>query len=249
METKRNGLTGVTNIIRFNYGYYLFGIGFIIVLFSFAAMTIGLLQTGLYIAGLAVSFALVVSLLVSWYVYDLSRLYDLDFLNKKIIEGNGTQLNIHAGFDETSGLLQQKYPNNRLIIFDFYNPEKHTEISIKRARQSYPPYPGTVAVTTSSLPLENQSIDNAFLFFAAHEIRDDNERKTFFKELYRVVHPEGHIHIIEHLRDFPNFLAYTIGAFHFLSVNTWQNTFEKSGWKTKREQQLNPFVKYYILTK
>ena len=249
MATTRNILTGVTNIIRFNYGYYLGGIGFIIVLFSVSAMTIGLLQTVLYIAGLAASIALVMSLLVSWYVYDLSGLYDLDFLNKKTIEENGAHLNIHAGFDETSVLLQQKYPNNKLFVFDFYNPQTHTEISIKRARQAYPPYPGTVAVSTSNFPLENQSIDNAFLFFAVHEIRDDNERIAFFKELYRVVHPDGHIQIVEHLRDFPNFLAYTIGAFHFLSANTWRNTFKKSGWIIKGEQQLNPFVKYYILTK
>jgi hypothetical protein len=39
MEPTRNLLTGVTNIIRFNYGYYLGGMAIIILLFSFAVMS------------------------------------------------------------------------------------------------------------------------------------------------------------------------------------------------------------------
>ena len=61
------------------------------------------------------------SLLVSWYVYDLSNLYKLSWLfpnndNIKIV-------NIHAGFDETSVLLSAKFPNAELIVFDFYDQE------------------------------------------------------------------------------------------------------------------------------
>ncbi len=249
MATTRNILTGVTNIIRFNYGYYLGGMGIIILLFSIAVMSTGSLRSGLYLIGLAASVLLIISLLVSWYVYDLSGLYSFDFLESKKIKTNGTILNIHAGFDETSALLQLKYPNANLTVFDFYNPETHTEVSIKRARKAYPPYPGTMEVTTSTLPLVNQHIDTVCLFFAAHEIRNNAERINFFKELYRVVHADGSIHVVEHLRDVPNFLAYTVGAFHFLSAQTWHNTFEKSGWKVNSEKYINPFVKYVILKK
>jgi uncharacterized integral membrane protein len=80
MEPTRNLLTGVTNIIRFNYGYYLGGMAIIILLFSFAVMSKGSLQSGLYLIGLAASVPLIISLLVSWYVYDLSGLYSFDFL-------------------------------------------------------------------------------------------------------------------------------------------------------------------------
>ena len=146
-------------------------------------------------------------------------------------------------------MLHLKYPNAKLTVFDFYNPETHTEVSIKRARKAYPPYPGTIEVTTSSLPLVNQHIDTVCLFFAAHEIRNDAERINFFKELYRVVHADGSIHVVEHLRNIPNFLAYTVGAFHFLSDQTWRNTFEKSGWIIHAEKYINPFVKYMILKK
>ena len=43
--------------------------------------------------------------------------------------------NINAGFDETSYILDDKFPNATIKAFDFYDAEKHTEASIKRARK------------------------------------------------------------------------------------------------------------------
>ena len=158
-------------------------------------------------------------------------------------------LNFTAGFDETSILIKNKFPEANLNSFDFYDPAKNTEISIKRARKAYPPYPGTSQVNTSSLPSETGSADLIFVIFAAHEIRKEVERDIFFNELKRILKPAGKIVLTEHLRDLPNFLAYTIGFFHFMPLSSWRRTFNKCGLKVSDEFKITPFVSTFILEK
>jgi SAM-dependent methyltransferase len=239
---------GVTNIIRFNRHFYVLSIVFVIVLI----VTGWRLAGGRY-WGYAMMLSLLVvavsgiSLLVSFYVYDLSGLYSLQWLGD--VAGNGLGgvdegliVNIHAGFDETSRLLVQKFPSCELKVFDFYDPVKHTEVSIARARKAYPPFPGTVRITTDVLPLEDGSVDTVFLMFAAHEIRDMEERVVFFKELNRVLAPSGRMIITEHLRDLPNFLAYNIGFFHFLPASVWAETFRRAGFFVKGNRKVTAFL-------
>jgi len=134
-------------------------------------------------------------------------------------------------------------------VFDFYNPKDHTEVSIKRARNAYPPYPGTKHVSTVKLPAADHSADFVAAIFAAHEIRKDEERIAFFNELNRMVIPGGKIIVTEHLRDFPNFFAYNVGFFHFLPRATWMKTFHSSGWQIQQELKITPFVTTFILEK
>ena len=88
-------------------------------------------------------------------------------------------------------MLQTKFKNAELIALDFYDPKKHTEVSIKRAREAYPPFANTTQIQTSHLQLESNSADKIFVILSAHEIRNENERITFFKELTRVIKPSG----------------------------------------------------------
>ena len=158
-------------------------------------------------------------------------------------------LNINAGFDETSEIIKEKFPNTQLVVCDFYDESKHTEISIKRARNTYPSYPNTFAVTSDSLPFLNESFDSIIAIFSAHEIRNDQERIQFFSELNRVLKKNGKVYITEHLRDFPNFIAYTIGFFHFHSGRTWRKTFSASQFKISKKLKTTPFVNTFILEK
>jgi ubiquinone/menaquinone biosynthesis C-methylase UbiE len=241
MGAVRKPLQGVRNIIRFNWHFYLFAFGLITVLIV-ASSSLGSVIYG-WIAWL-IALPVIVSLLVSLYVYDLSGFYRLNWLDT--IPAGQNIVNINAGFDEISELLHQKFPENTLTVFDFYNPELHTEVSIKRARKAYPPYTGTIAITTSSIPLADNFADKILLVFAAHEIRNPAERINFFFELNRILKPNGEIIIIEHLRDVPNFLAYTIGFLHFASRKTWYETFKAAGFNVK-ETKINPFVSKFIL--
>ena len=247
MEYMRKPYQGVLNIIKFNWHFYLIAIVFVSLLLVSVSRLPVALHLLIYVIIILVLLTTTISLLVSHYIYDRSDLYKLNWLD----ESNESLhiITINAGFDETSNLLASKFTNSKLIVLDFYNPVYHTEVSIKRARKAYAPFPNTIKISTSKIPLTDNSADKIFLFLAAHEIRKDEERIIFFEELKRVLKTEGEIYVIEHLRDTPNFLAYNIGFFHFLPQKKWMTTFQLSGLKIRREFRITPFIKTFILTK
>ncbi|WP_316839115.1 methyltransferase domain-containing protein [Pedobacter gandavensis] len=246
MEQVRKPFQGIWNIIRFNWHFYLLSMGLI-----FLLMLLALIQPAfqglLYIAAFGMLAIIVISLSVSWYVYDLSGLYSFNWLNPSSTEDRIVTIN--AGFDETTAILGRKFPKGEILVLDFYDPLKHTEVSIKRARKAYPAFPGTQQVSTKKIELEDHSIDKIFLILSAHEIREEKERIVFFKELNRVLSSNGQIFIVEHLRDLPNFLAYNIGFFHFHSKATWFKTFDEAKLLIQQELKLTPFISTFILEK
>ena len=247
MDTLRQPFQGVWNIVRFNWHFYVLIAAFLLCLYILNSNIPPQYNAYiLLISALAIG-TTVVSLLVSYYVYDVSNLYTLDWLKDNSNDLN--IVNINAGFDETSALLVAKYPHAHLTVLDFYDAEKHTEVSIKRARKAYPPFPNTRTITTSHLNLGGNSADKIFLTLAAHEIRNDAERGVFFNELRRVLKPNGQIFVTEHLRDLPNFLAYNIGFFHFLSKANWYKTFAAANLKITKKQAITPFITLFILEK
>jgi SAM-dependent methyltransferase len=245
----RKPLQGITNIIRFNWHFYVMA-GILLIILSLGLNYLpAFLFTIAFIFLLLTTAALVVSLLISWYVYDYAGIYSLSWLDNLDI-GSGEQLvNINAGFDETSLLLRQKYASSTLKVFDFYDPVHHTEISIERARKAYPAYPGTIKISTNNVPLPADSIDYIFLIFAAHEIRDEKERIEFFRQLGTVLKAGGKIIVTEHQRDIPNFIAYTIGFFHFFSPAAWKRTFARADLRIDSSSKLTPFITTFVLTK
>jgi SAM-dependent methyltransferase len=247
MEKIRKPFQGVGNIIRFNWHFY-FCVALLCTVLIYTKKLIpenlNLIFNLATISAVAITF---LTLLVSFYVYDFSGLYKLNWLPNS--KENISIANINAGFDETSELLKLKYPKSDLTVLDFYDPLKHTEISIKRARKAYPAYPNTKTTTTANLPLQTNSLDKIFLIFSAHEIRNENERVAFFIELTRVLKNEGEIYVTEHLRDLPNFLAYNIGFMHFLAHDTWIKAFSQSKLTIKSKEKLNPFITNFTLIK
>ncbi len=253
MKNERGPLQGVLNIVRFNWHFYvlffvIFGLCLLMVIHwaTFLASYVWL-KMAIWLGLAAAATSTFMSLAISWYVYDKSGLYNLKWLDDFKLPSKGFFLNIHAGFDETSVLLQAKFPAATLQVLDFYDPIKHTEVSIKRARAAYPPYPNTQHVRTEHLPYADESVSLAFAIFSAHEVRDEAERLLFFKEIRRVLAPNTQLVLVEHLRDWPNFIAYSIGFLHFYSLSNWQSTFKGSGWRIVTQKNLTPFVKCFLL--
>jgi len=249
MEKIRKPFQGVWNIICFNWQFYVLAILATVFLFLFGHYLNGVLRTISDILVLAIIGSTTISLVVSCYIYDFSELYKLSWLDNLLPIGKGKIVNINAGFDETSQLLKSKFADSELVVLDFYDPVKHTEVSIKRARKAYPPYPNTRQVQTNALPLQNDSAENIFLVLSAHEIRNNNERIFFFKELRRAISATGQIIVTEHLRDTANFMAYNIGFLHFHSKSTWLNTFHLAGLSIVCEIKITPFITTFILDK
>ncbi|MCS6934768.1 MAG: class I SAM-dependent methyltransferase [Chitinophagales bacterium] len=246
MELKRSPFRGVTNIIRFNWHLYLCAGVILAILISWQHKLPAPLKPFALTISFALGITLIASLAVSYFIYDFSDLYQLPWLPdlnfKKV-------LNIHAGFDETSNIIMGKFPNTELTICDFYDKDKHTEISLRRARRIYPPTNNTIRVAANNLPFKDNTFDYSLIIFAAHEIRDKSDRVQFFKEIDRVTKAGGEIFLTEHLRDLNNFLAYSLGSLHFYAKSSWMEIFKTAGLAVTSEIKITPFITTFVLRK
>ena len=249
MEIKRRSLQGVLNILSFNRHFYV--LGFIALALIIGSKFIFNWPNSLYwLVILAFIYGLTLPLVVSAYVYDFSGFYDFDWLRKLKIEDTKDKfnLNINAGFDETSFIIESILPQSHLQVYDFYNAKRHTEPAIIRARKVSIVYPNTQPIDTNLIPLDDNSVDNIFLLSAIHEIRKHDEKVLFLKECKRVCKPNSNVIMVEHLRDFPNFAAFTIGFTHFFSKPTWNKAFKEAGFTSFKETKFTPFMSIFIAT-
>jgi ubiquinone/menaquinone biosynthesis C-methylase UbiE len=85
-------------------------------------------------------------------------------------------------------------------------------------------------------------VDAAFVVFTAHELRRAESRERLFRELARVVRPGGEIVVVEHLRDWRNFLAFGPGFLHFLPERAWRT----ASLRIARTFTITPFVRVFV---
>lgn len=246
MEIKRRKFQGVLNILSFNRHFYVFGlIALGLIILSFLYFNWSSLFFWIIIA--AFIYGLLMPLIVSAYVYDFSGYYNFGWLRKFKFQDSEKNLilNINAGFDETSFILNNIFPQSELRVFDFYNAERHTEPAIVRARKVSHVYPNTQQIKTDKILLHDNSVDLIFLLSALHEIRSHSEKVQFLKECHRVCKKNANIVMVEHLRDFPNFIAFTIGFTHFFSRDIWKKAFTQAGFTHFEEQKFTPFMSIF----
>lgn len=246
MELRRKSFQGVLNILSFNRHFYVFGI--LILILVIASNLFFIWPPTLYwLTILVFIYGLLMPLIISAYVYDFSGYYNFDWLNKCNIDHLNTKhiVNINAGFDETSFIIKNNFPEAHLDVFDFYNPKQHTEAAIIRARKVSLVYPNTKQIESNCIPLEDKSVDIIFLLSSAHEIRLEKEKIEFLKECYRICNPKGKVIMIEHLRDLPNFFAFSVGFAHFFSKNTWEKAFKSAGFSSIKEIKFTPFMSIF----
>jgi SAM-dependent methyltransferase len=245
----RRPLQGLRNVFLFNWPYYALGAAALIVLISANQF---FHQPGNTITVLLATLLLLpvmVSLFVTLYVYDMSGLYEMHWLDGISKPDCDRIVNVTAGFDETSTFLADRFKKSELDVCDFFDQKRHTEPSIQRARRANRPFPGTRIISTSSIPLENESADLIIAFLSTHEIREQRERASFFKELGRALSPNGRIVVVEHLRDAANLLAYNVGALHFHSRPSWLATFNDAELRVKSEIKETLFITVFTLEK
>lgn len=246
MEIKRRNFQGVLNILSFNRHFYV--VGFMLLALIIGSKYMFNWPNSLYLLViLAFIYGLLTPLFVSAYVYDFSGFYNLDWLKEMKIDDakDKFNLNINAGFDETSYIIKNILPQSTLQVYDFYNSNQHTEPAIIRARKVSLVYANTQQINTNSIPLHNNSVDTIFLIAAIHEIRKHDEKVQFLKECRRVCKPNGNVIMVEHLRDFPNFIAFTVGFTHFFSKATWKKAFEEAGFTSFKEKKFTPFISIF----
>jgi ubiquinone/menaquinone biosynthesis C-methylase UbiE len=249
MEPKRRKFEGVLNILSFNRHYYVFGLIFLAALAG-SHLLFKWPDTIFQLIVIAFLYGLIMPLIVSAWVYDFSHFYHFHWLKKHIRDDEKPPLlvNINAGFDETSFIIKNRFPESDLKVFDFYNAQQHTEPAIKRARKVSYTFPDTQLIASNSIPLNDHSADIIFLLSAVHEIRSHDEKIKFLKECHRICKPGGKVIMVEHLRDFPNFLAFSVGFTHFFFRSVWKNAFERAGFTSFHETKFTPFMSVFKCT-
>ncbi len=244
----RSAFQGVATVVRFNRDLYGIALGVAATLLSLALIASGWLNIACLVASILLILSTGISLAATWLAYDASGLYRLHWLDPWL-RGRGQAANIHAGFDETTPLLRDRFPGFQWSVFDFYDPARHTEISLRRARIAHPPSSGTVKISTRHLPVSAASLDRILLILAAHEIRKSTERIAFFRELRRALAPGGLVIVAEHLRDWPNIAAYNLGSVHFHTPATWHDAFATAGFAIVATLKPAPLITAFILKK
>ncbi len=246
MAGVRTKYQGVSNIIRFNWHFFAFGllacIGFVALYFSINDSW----NFYFLLVALAIFMSISISLLTSWYIYDKAGLYDLKWLKLKS-KSNLRIANINAGFDETTLLLEELFPNAEIIPYDFYDENRHTEVSIKRARAAYPSPRNTENLDSKNPDLQKKSFNIILLFMSLHEIRDKEERVQFLKSISAGLSPNGEIIVVEHLRDWKNLLAYNIGFLHFHSLANWLSNFQDANLEVVHTENFTSFIRLFKL--
>jgi hypothetical protein len=181
------------------------------------------------------------SLLVSYYVYDASRLVRAEWLPGVLGVAPRTWAMIHAGLDQELE-LDTVMPGQRVARLDIFDPRVMTAPSIERARALTPSSSVAIRCTPDRLALPDCSCDAVVIAFSAHEIRDRLARESFFREIHRVLRPGGSALLVEHLRDAANFLAFGPGFLHFVSRGEWLRLAALANLGVSSELRITPFV-------
>lgn len=242
---------GVLQILAFNWTFYALGTLVILtlLLLSLHFAIPPPLKLVLYPAMALTLFWMASSLLVSHYVYDRSRLYRWNWLAPLFNTPPAHWANIHAGLDQTTDALERLFPDPSRKIVDIYNAAIMTEPSIKRARHRANVTHRAEHADAASLPLRDSECDAIFLIFAAHELRNREDRQKLFLEVSRSLKAGGQVIVVEHLRDWTNFLAYGPGAFHFHSRKEWHASWLATDLEIANEISITPFVRSFLLSK
>ena len=251
MSDRHGSSSGVIGILQYNWHFYVASFCTLVVLFATLRMQIVPPPWGMFVVGgmTLTAFWSLSSILISYYVYDYRAVTRWEWLPRALLFPPQKWLNVHAGLDESSLILRRFFPDTQSTVVDIFDDREMTEPSIARARLLHPSQTQAVQGKLDALPLPDRSCDSLFLLLAAHEIRQPERREKFFKECARVLSDSGQLLLVEHLRDWKNFVAFGPGFLHFHSKREWLRLAYKADLKVEREDQLTPFVRCFLFGK
>ena len=237
---------GVHQIIAYNWHFYagaLFLLGGAFIAMRFVPEGFRhLVQAAMLIS----AFWVASSIIVSFYVYDLSELYEWRWISRAIPSAPRSWFHVHAGLDESSASIRDLYPGARSEVIDIYDPKEMSEPSIARARKDS----GDVRKAAyTDLGIPSGSHDTGFIIFTAHEVRSSAGRERLFSEAARALGPGGRLLLVEHPRDALNFLAFGPGALHFFPRGEWLRVGKRAGFRLCSELKITPFVSCFVFEK
>lgn len=195
---------------------------------------------GALAAGVAIVWSLV-SLAVSFYVYDRSELASGGWLPRLLRASPSTWATIHAGLDAEVE-LDAAMTGTCIGRLDVFDAGIMTAPSIERARRRTATTHRATPCSPARLVLDDESCDAIVVAFTAHEIRDRGTRERFFDELRRALRPSGKVVLVEHVRDLANFAAFGPGYLHFQSRAEWLRLAARARLSVAAETRITPWV-------
>ncbi len=240
---------GMINILRFNRNLYLAAaVVFLAALAGLVRFDPPLLKLACAAALAGSGYFLFISLGVAHLIYDRSDLYRFHWLDRALGDAViDSAVFCHSGLDEVSEDLKRKLQPTAWQTLDHFDVIQMTEPSIQRARQLYPPVPGTIAAAFDRWPVESGCADVVFGLLAIHEFRTESERTAWFREARRCLKPGGRVVLTEHLRDPSNFIAFGPGFLHFHSAASWRRCWEAAAFRAVDEFPVTPWIRFFIL--
>ncbi len=183
-DKERSSFDGMIRMVRFNWPMYAIAAGALIAVSSLALNPAfpSSVQVLSVLAAALIFFQSMASLAASYWVYDRSPLHNWHWLSDQCPGNHLRIVNVHSGYDETSGALLRLFPNSELLVIDLYPALARREPSIERARALYPPQTKPLCTTLSGWPLPDASVDVILIAFAAHELRQAAAREELFRQ-------------------------------------------------------------------
>jgi SAM-dependent methyltransferase len=239
--------SGAFRIFSYNWPIYIgtwAGAGLVVVM---ATRLAGILRDAAVFAGAVAILWSVFSLVVSFYIYDRSELARGTWLRALLPDRCEAWATIHAGLDAEIAL--DGVPGACVARLDIFDAAFMTAPSIRRARALTPPSMPATPCSPTALAFGDGACDAVVVAFTAHEIRDATARERFFDEVRRGLRLGGTMLLVEHVRDFANFVAFGPGFWHFLPRGEWLRLASRAGLRVRREQRVTPWVMALALEK
>lgn len=193
----------------------------------------------LLILGIGILVNITMALYASYKLYDQSALYKpRELLSDLRLKDGEIGILLHASFDPLSRELEKLLYPAQLKIYNLYGSRHEDEKSIKISNRVFPPHPRQVNVDPTDMKDPSSSVDYIFAITAAHEILSQEKRVRFFKEVKRILKDDGRLILVEQMRDLVNFTFFNIGAFHFVSLKSWEKAISEAGLRIVQREKI-----------
>lgn len=184
------------------------------------------------------------SVLASWWVYDLSPLRRWRFFPAP---QPGRVLVAVAGFDEASPAIRARWPAAELRVVDIVT---EPEVSVRRARAWAAGGHAAAGVPPVIDPARfevGDGWDVIVLAQSLHEIRDPTDRAVLLQRVRAALAEEGDIVVVDHLRDAAGIVAFGPGAWHFGTGRGYGEAFAEAGLTVRARGRVGVLVHWWRL--
>jgi hypothetical protein len=241
--------SGAMTVVRMNWTRYVLATAIVAATLASLAFSLPpIVRIALWSGASLALFWSIMSVVGAYLVYDRSDLYRFDWLRGAFDKEPTRWINVHSGLNSLARkVLRRVFPNASGVTVDIFDPAEMTEPSINRVHALLPRDPHSVTGRFDHLPVLSGDADAAFVILAAHELRREEARLAFFRELHRAVRADGAVVLVEHVRNAANFVAFGPGAFHVYPRALWLRTASATGFELVRELRFTPLVRAIIL--